>query len=495
MNAEVQYVLLLVFYSAAILVLALFGLHKFFLLYQYRRHKWKVLKEPSPPKQWPNVTVQLPIYNERYVVKRLIRSVIKFDYPKDKLHIQVLDDSTDATGRLAKRIVDFLSGQGFRIDYLPRNNRVGFKAGALEYGLKRTDSEYIAVFDADFVPNPDFLKKTIPHLMQPGTGMVQTRWGHLNRNYSLLTKLQAILLDAHFLIEHLARHRSGRFFNFNGTAGVWRRQAIIDAGGWQHDTLTEDLDLSYRAQLAGWKFIFLPDVVSPAELPVEINAYKNQQHRWAKGSVQTALKLIPTIWKSRFPLQVRLEAIIHLSNNFAYLLMMFPALFIIPIVKYQLAMNWKWPILAYLLVFFSATASVIFYYATTIKDALGKRWPNVLHIPLLMSLGIGLSINNGRAALEALIGHQSEFKRTPKFRIERRRDSWRSKVYRSGTNYFFVFELLFALYFTYGMVCFLFKGLYVSLPFFLLFQFGFLYLAVSSLDFRSHSNPKFSKQS
>lgn len=493
MNIESQYLLFLTFYAVAISVLALFGLHKFFLLYQYSRYRRSVLKNPPPPKEWPQVTVQLPVFNERYVIKRLIRSVIRFDYPKDKLRVQVLDDSTDDTSRLAKRIVDFLSGKGFHIEYLHRKNRVGFKAGALEYGLQRSDSEYIAVFDADFVPNPDFLKKTIPHLMQPGIGMVQTRWGHINRDYSLLTKLQGILLDAHFLIEHLARHRSGKFFNFNGTAGVWRRQTIIDAGGWQHDTLTEDLDLSYRAQLAGWKFIFLPQVVSPAELPVEINAYKNQQHRWAKGSVQTALKLVPRIWKSNFPFHVRLEAITHLSNNLAYLLMIIPALFIIPIVKYQLAMNWKWPILLYLLVFFSATVSIIVYYATAIKDSLGKLWPNILHIPLLMSLGIGLSINNGRAALEALLGRQSEFMRTPKFHIEQRSDSWKSKVYRSSTNHFYIFELAFALYFTYGMVCFFIKGLYLSLPFFLLFQFGFLYLAFSSLGFKHHSNPGFGK--
>lgn len=482
MNAEIeiQNIVFLVFYSLAIAVLALFGLHKFFLLRIYNKHKKQVPTNPPPPQRWPQVTVQLPIYNEKYVVKRLIRSIINFDYPREKLSIQVLDDSTDATSKLAQRLVGFLANKGFRIEYLRRGNRHGFKAGALEFGLKKTSDEFIAIFDADFEPNPDFLKKTIPHLLQPGIGMVQTRWGHINRDYSLLTRLQGILLDAHFLIEHLARQRSEKFFNFNGTAGIWRRQAIVDAGGWQHDTLTEDLDLSYRAQLAGWKFIFLPNVVSPAELPIEINAYKSQQHRWAKGSVQTALKLFPRIWRSGFPLHIRLEATIHLSNNFAYLLMIIPSLFIIPILKFQLEMNWKWPLMLYLFVFFSATFSIIVYYSTAIKDSIGKLWPQILYVPLLMSLGIGLSLNNGRAALEALFGHKSEFKRTPKFRIEGQRGTWKKKGYKSGRSHLYFLEFFFALYFSYGLVYFLLKGLYLSLPFFLLFLFGFLYISVSS---------------
>jgi cellulose synthase/poly-beta-1,6-N-acetylglucosamine synthase-like glycosyltransferase len=482
MNAEMelQNIVFLALYSFAIAVLAFFGLHKFFLLHIYNKFKNNHLPSPPRPKEWPRVTVQLPIYNEKYVLKRLIRSIINFDYPTEKLNIQVLDDSTDSTSRLAQRMVGFLAKEGFSIKYLRRGSRRGFKAGALEYGLKHSSDEFIAIFDADFVPRPDFLKKTIPHLLQPGIGMVQTRWGHTNREYSLLTRLQGILLDAHFLIEHVARHRSGKFFNFNGTAGIWRRQAIEDAGGWQHDTLTEDLDLSYRAQLTGWKFIFLPNVVSPAELPIEINAYKSQQHRWAKGSVQTALKLLPRIWRSDFPFRVRLEATVHLSNNFAYLLMIIPSLFIIPILKFQLEMNWKWPLLLYLFVFFSATFSIIVYYSTAIKDSIGKLWPQIFFVPLLMSLGIGLSLNNGRAALEALFGHKSEFKRTPKFRIEGRRGTWKSKGYKSGKNYLYLFEFLFALYFSYGMVYFLLKGLYLSFPFFLLFQFGFLYISLSS---------------
>ncbi|RMF61843.1 MAG: glycosyltransferase [Calditrichaeota bacterium] len=476
-------VVLLTLYILTLIVLGLFGIHKYYLLYLYRKYKKNPLPNPPIPDEWPLVTVQLPIYNEKYVLKRLLKATVQLDYPREKLHIQVLDDSTDSTSRLAEKLVALLRSKGYQIDHLRRPNREGFKAGALSYGLERTAAEYIAIFDADFVPDPDFLKQTIPHLMQPGIGMVQARWGHINRNYSLLTQLQAIFLDAHFLIEHLARHRSGRFFNFNGTAGVWRKQAIYDAGGWQHDTLTEDLDLSYRAQLAGWKFLFLPHVVAPAELPAEMNAYKGQQHRWAKGSVQTALKLYRKIWKSNFPLHIRMEAIIHLSNNFAYLIMSIPAFLLVPIVKIHIEMGvvpWKLVII-YFLVFLSATLSVVVYYSVTIKDSLGKLWPHVLYLPFLMALGIGLSINNGRAALEALLGHQSEFNRTPKYRLEGKRGTWKKKFYRPGKSYQHIFELLMAGYFTYGWAYFLSQNIYYSMPFFVLFMVGFYYISLSSL--------------
>lgn len=476
-------VILLSMYLLTLIILGLFGIHKYYLLHLYRKYKKQPLPAPPVPEEWPEVTVQLPIYNEKYVLKRLIKAAVCLDYPKEKLHIQLLDDSTDSTSALAAKLIAVLREKGYRIDHIRRPNRVGFKAGALAYGLRKSTAEYIAVFDADFVPQPDFLKQTIPYIMQPGIGMVQTRWGHINRDYSLLTRLQAIFLDAHFLIEHLARHRSGKFFNFNGTAGVWRRQAIEDAGGWQHDTLTEDLDLSYRAQLAGWKFLFLPHVVAPAELPAEMNAYKGQQHRWAKGSVQTAMKLYRKIWKSDFPLHIRIEALIHLSNNFAYLLMSIPALLLVPVVKIHMEMGvvpWKL-VFVYLTVFFAATFSVLVYYSVTIKDALGKLWPHVLYLPLLMALGIGLSINNGRAALEALLGQQSDFNRTPKFRLEGKKGTWKKKIYRPGKSYQHIFEFLMAAYFTYGWVYFLSQDFYYSMPFFILFMMGFYYTSLSSL--------------
>ncbi|MCK6619619.1 MAG: glycosyltransferase [Calditrichaceae bacterium] len=470
-------------YLISLLALGFFGLHKYFLLLTYQKYKKRALPEPPEVQDWPEVTVQLPVYNERYVIKRLLKTAVNLDYPRERLHVQVLDDSTDGSERLAARLVKRLQEQGFRIEHLRRRERRGFKAGALAQGLERSGAEYLAIFDADFVPPGDFLKKTIPYLAQPGVGMVQARWGHLNRNYSLLTRLQAIFLDAHFIIEHLARNRSGRFFNFNGTAGVWRRQAIIEAGGWQHDTLTEDLDLSYRAQLAGWKFIYLPEVVAPAELPGEMNAYKNQQHRWAKGAVQTALKLIPHIWRSKFPFRVRLEATIHLSNNFTYLLMAVPALLLAPVVKAQLHFG-ETPrqlLLLYLLVFLFATLSVIFYYAAAIRESRGKLWPHILYVPLVMALGVGLSLNNGRAALEALFRRPGEFRRTPKFRLEGQKGSWRGKRYRPQRTYQHFFELLIAGYFTCGSLYFLTQEVYYSLPFFLLFQGGFYYTGLSSL--------------
>lgn len=483
--------LVLSLYLVSLLALGFFGLHRYFLLLTYQKYKKRPLPEPPQVHNWPEVTVQLPVYNERYVIKRLLKAVANLDYPQERLHVQVLDDSTDGSERLAARLVKQLQEKGFRIEHLRRPERRGFKAGALALGLARSRAEYLAIFDADFVPPRDFLKKTIPYLAQPGVGMVQARWGHLNRNYSLLTRLQAIFLDAHFLIEHLARNRSGRFFNFNGTAGVWRRQAILEAGGWQHDTLTEDLDLSYRAQLAGWKFIYLPEVVVPGELPAEMNAYKNQQHRWAKGAVQTALRLIPQIWRSNFPFPVRLEALIHLSNNFAYLLMAIPALLLAPALKVQrhFAETPRQLLLLYVLVFFAATLSVVFYYAVAIREARGKLWPYILYVPLVMALGIGLSLNNGRATLEALFRRPGEFRRTPKFCLEGQKGAWRAKRYCPQRTYQHFFELLIAGYFTCGSLYFLAQDVYYSLPFFVLFQGGFYYTGLASLLHRFNPSP------
>lgn len=470
-------------YCLALVVLGLFGLHKYYLLRELKKYKQQPQPLPEIPRVWPEVTVQLPVFNERYVLKRLIKAVANIDYPLDKLHVQLLDDSTDHSVELARRLCKVLQDKGFRIDHVRRPNRVGFKAGALAYGMQHSTADYFAVFDADFVPQPDFLKDTIPHLLQDGVGMVQARWGHLNRNYSVLTRLQAIFLDAHFLIEHLTRNRSGKFFNFNGTAGVWRRQAIEDAGGWQHDTLTEDLDLSYRAQLEGWRFVFLPDVVAPAELPAEMNGYKNQQHRWAKGSVQTALKLMKRLYEADLPRDVKIEAMIHLSNNFAWLLMGIPAILLVPMVKVHIAIGEiPWTLaLIYIAVFLASTVSVLIYYSVAMKEAMGYFWKDVWLLPLLMALGIGMSLNNGRAAVEALIGHKSDFIRTPKFMLEGRKGNWRRKLYRPGHNWQQYIELLIASYFTYGWVYFMLQDIYYSVPFFMMFIFGFSYTALSSI--------------
>ena len=290
----------------------------------FRYYKWaKPMAVPELPTELPMVTVQLPVYNERYVVERLIDTVSRFDYPRERLEIQVLDDSTDDTWQIAAARVAHLKSEGFFIEHLRRQDRTGFKAGALEAGLARASGEFIAIFDADFTPPAHFLKQTLPWFQNAGIGMVQTRWGHLNENYSLLTWIQSIFLDGHFLIEHTARNRSGALsFNFNGTAGVWRREAIETSGGWQHDiaVVTEDLDLSYRAQMKGWKFMYMPDLVCPAELPVDINAFKTQQNRWTMGAIQTAKKMLPTIWKSPLPLKVKVEATFHLTACVGYLL-------------------------------------------------------------------------------------------------------------------------------------------------------------------------------
>src|SRR5581483_1683616 len=285
-------------YFFVLIILAVYGWHRYYLVYLYMKNRGREPKAGAPLDPLPVVTIQLPLYNEMYVADRLIDAVCRIDYPREKLEIQVLDDSIDETRSIAGAAVRRWSEQGVDIKYYHRTDRTGFKAGALEAGLKVATGEYVGIFDADFIPTTDFLMRLMPHFASPKVGMVQARWGHINADYSLLTKIQAILLDGHFVLEHGGRHRGGRFFNFNGTAGVWRRTAIEDAGGWQHDTLTEDLDLSYRAQLRGWQFVFVPQLIAPAEVPVEMNGFKSQQHRWAKGSIQTCRKLLPTILRS-----------------------------------------------------------------------------------------------------------------------------------------------------------------------------------------------------
>src|SRR5581483_6922760 len=303
-------------YFFVLIILAVYGWHRYYLVWLYMKNREKQPKDLPALDPTPVVTIQLPLYNEMYVADRLIQSVCEIDYPRDRLEIQVLDDSTDETRSIAELAVRRHAAQGIDIKYYHRVDRTGYKAGALEAGMRVARGEYIGIFDADFIPARDFLLRLMPHFVDPKVGMVQARWGHINQDYSLLTKIQAILLDGHFILEHGGRNRSGRFFNFNGTAGVWRRTAIEDAGGWQHDTLTEDLDLSYRAQLRGWRFVFVPDVIAPAEVPVEMNGFKSQQHRWAKGSIQTCRKLLPTILRSDLPFGVKAEAFFHLTANF-----------------------------------------------------------------------------------------------------------------------------------------------------------------------------------
>lgn len=474
-------IVLIVAYAIAIFTLALFGLHKYFLLFLYWKYKNKPAFDPGVLNPLPVVTVQLPIFNERYVVERLIKAVCALEYPKDLLEIQVLDDSTDETKEVSYHWVDYFKKKGFDIHHIHRRGRTGYKAGALAQGMRQARGEFLAIFDADFVPQPDFLKQTVPYFANDQVGMVQTRWGHINQNYSLLTQLQSVFLDGHFVIEHTARNRSGRFFNFNGTAGIWRKSAIVSSGGWQHDTLTEDLDLSYRAQLGGWKFVYLPDVIAPSELPVDMNAYKSQQHRWAKGSVQTAKKLLPLIFRSALPLKVKWEALVHLISNFSYLLMTIPTLFIVPVSIVLFSLKIHKFIILYLLLFFAATVSLFVFYMVCQREIYVNWRERLRYIPGIFALAIGISINNSKAVLEGILNHESEFKRTPKFRIESKRDLWHNKIYRSEKNAVPILEFILGIYFTVAVFLAVMKGMYMSIPFFALFQFGFFYSSISSL--------------
>jgi cellulose synthase/poly-beta-1,6-N-acetylglucosamine synthase-like glycosyltransferase len=368
-----------------------------------------------------------------------------------------------------------------KISFLHRTDRRGYKAGALEAGLKVSGGEYVAIFDADFLPPPDFLRRTIHFFTNPQVAMVQARWGHINENYSLLTKIQAILLDGHFVLEHGGRNRAGLFFNFNGTAGIWRRTAIADAGGWQHDTLTEDLDLSYRAQLRGWRFVFLHDLVSPAEVPVEMNAFKSQQHRWAKGSIQTCRKVLPAILRSKLPLGVKAEAFFHLTANFNYLLMCVLSVLMAPAMVIRYNMGWYEMLLIDVPLFFAATASVANFYMVCQRE-LHKDWSTRLkYLPFLMSIGIGLTVNNTRAVIEALFRKETEFARTPKYRIEAQADEWIGKKYRQSVVAQPVVELALGLYFTATVFYALANGIYGTVPFLMLFQIGFLYTGLLSV--------------
>lgn len=477
-NAEFGF---LAVYFSVLAVLSLYGSHRYRMAFLYYRHKYRLPVPSGPLAAPPRVTIQLPVFNELYVVERLVDAVCRIDYPRDLFEVQVLDDSTDETTDIARACVDRWRRLGVDIVYVHRSNREGFKAGALANGLRMAKGEYVAVFDADFVPAPDFLRRTVPHFVDPRVGMVQVRWGHLNREYSALTEVQSILLDGHFVIEHTARNRSGCFFNFNGTAGVWRRGTIEDAGGWQHDTLTEDLDLSYRAQLKGWRFIYLPEVVSPAEVPIDINAFKSQQHRWAKGSIQTARKLLPTILRSSLPFQVKREAFFHLSNNVAYLLMLVLAV-LMPVATVIRRENGLYSTLFFdLPVFLAATASVGFFYVATQREMGQGWWARVKHLPFLMSLGIGLSVNQAKAVLEALFGRASDFSRTPKTGSKGRSAARVHKAYRGRLTFVPFVELAFGVYYTAAVLYAVHFKVWPSLPYLVLFQLGFLYVGVSSL--------------
>ena len=476
---------LLIPYFIVLIILAAYGAHRYWMVYLYYKHKKNKTTEPAAHFQFddlPRVTVQLPIFNEQYVVDRLLDAVCRLDYPREKLDIQLLDDSTDETVEVARILVDRYAALGHPVTYLHRDNREGYKAGALAEGLKTANGEFVAIFDADFVPPPDFLLKCIHHFTDAKVGMVQTRWTHINRNYSVLTEVEAILLDGHFVLEHSARSRSGVFFNFNGTAGMWRRCAIDEAGGWQHDTLTEDTDLSYRAQLKGWKFVYLQDVECPAELPVEMTAFKTQQARWAKGLIQVSKKILPRVLASNASRSVKIEAFYHLTANLSYPLMIVLSVLLMPAMIIRFYQGWFQMLYIDLPLFMASTFSISSFYLVSQKELFPKSWlRSLLYLPLLMALGIGLTITNTRAVLEALAGKQTAFARTPKYRVESKKDRVGAKKYRKRLGWVPWLELLIGTYFALAVFYAIDNENYFTVPFLLLFVIGYWVTGLMSL--------------
>ncbi len=430
----------------------------------------------------PRITVQLPLFNEMYVVERLLKAVTAIDYPRDKFEIQVLDDSTDETVKLASATVENYAALGFDIQYIHRTDRTGFKAGALENGLKTAKGELLAIFDADFVPKPDCLRKLVDYFSDPLVGCAQMRWSHINGSYNLLTRLQTIMLDGHFVVEQTVRNRTGGFFNFNGTAGIWRRRAIEMSGGWQHDTLTEDTDLSFRAQLMGWRFVYLLDEDAPSEIPVEINAFKAQQRRWAKGVMQVGIKLYRRIWFAPLPLRVKLEMFFRLTGNISYPLMIVVSFLQFPLLLVRYNQGFSHLMVFDVPLLFFSTVSVVLFYGTGVWYLDEKRGPRLVHLPLVMALGIGLAFSNARAVLEALMGIKSEFVRTPKYSVEGSADeTWKMKKYKRKRGLLPLFELSFSLYFLLAILYAVHMDLFGTIPFLCLFFFGYGYMGVMSI--------------
>ncbi len=462
----------LVLYFGILTVLAIYGVYRVKQVIDF----WRYSRFPPKPKgafadsELPHITVQLPLFNEMYVVERLVKAVTEIDYPGDRIEIQVLDDSTDETVSIARATVAKFAARGFDIHYIHREDRTGFKSGALENGMKTAKGDLIAIFDADFVPKPDFMHKLIHHFTDPIVGCAQMRWSHINGSYNLLTRLQTIMLDGHFVVEQTTRNRAGNFFNFNGTAGIWRREAIEMSGGWQHDTLTEDTDLSFRAQLMGWRFVYLLDEDAPAEIPVEINAFKAQQRRWAKGVLQVWFKLYRRIWHAPLPMRVKLEMFFRLTGNISYPLMIVASFMQFPLLLLDVP-----------LLFFS-TVSVVLFYGTAVWYLDKKRSMRLLHLPLVMGLGIGLAFSNARAVLEALAGVKSDFVRTPKYRVETATDeSWKGKKYKRKHGWLPLLELSFSLYFVLAIGYALRMHMWGPIAFLMLFCFGYGYMGTMSL--------------
>ena len=475
---------LLIPYFGVLAILSVFGLHRFDTIHTYFKHRKKATTEPARRfDQLPRVTIQLPLYNERYVLERLIDETVKMEYPRELLQIQVLDDSTDDTHEFAQSLCERYATIGHPIEYIHRKNRNGFKAGALQEGLKTATGEFVAIFDADFIPPPDFLTRTIHHFADPKVGVVQTRWSYLNRDFNFLTEVEAILLDGHFILEHGARSRAGYFFNFNGTAGVLRVSMIDDAGGWQHDTLTEDSDLSYRAQIKGWKFVYLPGLECPSELPVEIHGFQVQQFRWAKGLMQCARKLLPSLWKAEIPFRVKAEAFLHLTPNISYPLMVVVSALMLPVMIVRFYMGvWEMMMLDFPLIIASFW-SISAFYVIAQRELHPRNWKRTfLFLPLLMAVGVGLTLINTRAVLEALFGVKSGFVRTPKYAIEGNQQKRMAvKKYKRRSGWLPYFEIACGTYFLYMCWFAIDTYNYLTLPFLALFVGGYYWVGFGTL--------------
>ena len=487
---------MLIPYFSILVILSIYGIHRYDIIRTYFKYRKNAVSEPPKHfEQLPPVTIQLPLYNERYVVERLIEEVLKIEYPQELLQIQVLDDSTDDTAPFAEALVERYRTIGYPIEYHHRTNRHGFKAGALQEGLNVATGEFVAVFDADFLPPADFLLKTIHHFADPSIGVVQTRWSYLNRDYNFLTEVEAMLLDGHFILEHGARSRAGYFFNFNGTAGILRKKMIDDAGGWQHDTLTEDSDLSYRAQLKGWRFVYLPGLDCPSELPVEMHGFQVQQSRWAKGLTQVAKKLLPAILKAKIPRRVKAEAFLHLTPNISYPLMVVISALMLPVMIVRFYMGVWQMVFIDLPLIIASFWSISLFYVVAHRELYPKNWQrSILLLPMLMAVGVGLTIVNTRAVLEALFGVQTAFARTPKYAVGERPVNLETKKYRRRSGWLPYLEILIGTYFV-GMVIFAIQTLnFFSIPFLALFVFGYYWAGFATLYQEHQSHLRWLKQ-
>ncbi|MGH9662708.1 MAG: glycosyltransferase [Bryobacteraceae bacterium] len=475
--------MILIPYFSVLIVLSVYGIHRYEIIRTYWKHRAKrgaaaVARFDSLPR----VTIQLPLYNERYVVERLIDETVKIEYPRDLLQIQVLDDSTDDTHPFAEALVERYRALGFPIEYHHRAHREGFKAGALQQALETATGELVAIFDADFVPPTDFLMRTVHQFADPAVGMVQTRWAYLNRDYNFLTEVEAMLLDGHFILEHGARSAAGYFFNFNGTAGILRRRMIDDAGGWQHDTLTEDSDLSYRAQLKGWRFVYVPGLECPSELPVEMYGFQVQQSRWAKGLTQCAKKLLPSILKADLPKRVKFEAIMHLTPNISYPLMVVLSALMLPVMVVRFYMGWFQMVFLDLPLIVASFWSISAFYVVAHRELFPRTWKRAfLMLPMLMAVGVGLTVINTRAVLEALFGIRTGFVRTPKYAIGEKAVRLENRRYRSRSGWLPYMELALGTYFL-GMVAYAIDTYnYLTVPFLLLFVAGYYWAGAATL--------------